>query len=101
MAITYDSAVAIATFTNLDDPEDKYVFRMQGLTEHPDEAILAKIALACAEILPPDGRIKPTKLVMQTTSIVTADTATVAPDTGAGTETTTPPADAGTDTTAG
>lgn len=65
MAKTYLSRKAIMTFTNTDDPEDKYTFTLANIGEKLGVPGIASLQLLMEGILPPFGKMKATKLQMQ------------------------------------
>jgi hypothetical protein len=72
MAKVYASRKAIMTFTNVDDPEDKYTFTLANIGETLNVASIAATQLLMEAILPPFGKIKATKLQMQLISQLSA-----------------------------
>jgi hypothetical protein len=65
MAKVYASRKAIMTFTNVDDPEDKYTFTLANIGEQLGVSGIAALQLLMEAILPPFGKMRATKLQMQ------------------------------------
>lgn len=78
MSKSFVSNTVVVTFTNQTNPDDRYTSRMVNVIEKPEMAKLVTIVKKLQPVLTADGSLVPTKLQLQTKSVVAADAAPVA-----------------------
>lgn len=75
MSKSFVSNIVVATFTNQTNPDDRYTFWMVNVIEKPDMARIVNIVKKLQPVLTSDGSLVPTKLQLQTKSMVAVDAA--------------------------